>query len=269
MITDSDLATLQAQIAGLQKRVNDFETRPMTQNPLVAPFLNLPGQVGLWAAGVTQRSTGNLYDLSGQGRALTYNGNPAINLQNNFVPFYNLDGTGDFFSRADETDLDILGTEAIFGSAIRGLTMGCWFQFDSVASSTNIFLKAGAAGTRSYQMFQNAPALTFRVSADGTNFVGATGPNLSTGVWYFLWGRYSPSTYIDAGINLPIASNYVRNTTSIPASIFNGTAPLELGGSSAGNSTDGRFALAFLCATVLSDEWLAHLFNSTRGLFGV
>ncbi|NJO31403.1 MAG: hypothetical protein HC874_30490 [Richelia sp. SL_2_1] len=70
-----------------------------------------------------QRSTGNVYDLSGQGRTLTYNGNPTFNYTG-LVPYVSLDGTGDFLSRADETDLDILGTETIYNSAVRGLTLG-------------------------------------------------------------------------------------------------------------------------------------------------
>lgn len=275
MITDSDLATLQAQIAGLTKRVNDFETRPMTQNPLVAPFLNLPGQVGLWAAGVTQRSTGNLYDLSEQGRILTYNGNPAVNLLNNFVPFYNLDGTGDFFSRADETDLDITAGETIFSTDIRGITLVGWFSLDVVtpAQARGLISKDGIASQRSYGLYvTNTSNIQGFVSSDGTASTITNGPVLTAGNYFMGWMRWKPSTYLDAGINLPIAPNYVRNTTSIPAGVFAGTAPFNIGcinSDGVNRVIDGRFVIGTLCATVLSDEWLAYLFNSTRGLFGV
>lgn len=274
MITDSDLATLQAQIASLQKRVNDFETRPMTQNPLVAPFLNLPGQVGLWAAGAVQRSTGNLYDLSGQGRALTLNGNPAINLHNNFVPFYNLDGTGDFFSRADESDLDVTGTETIFDSTIRGVTMIGVYQLDviSYAQTRGFMSKDGIASQRSYGMFCTASGqIQAMVSSDGTTGVLSSGPQLGTSNYFMGWMRWKPSTYLDAGINLPIAANYVRNTTSIPASLFAGTAPFNIGcvnSDGVNRIIDGRFVIGTLCATALSDEWLAYLCNAVRGPLG-
>ena len=121
---DKQYQDLVKQLTLLQRRV-DNQVVPEKSPDLISPFLALPGLVGFWPMSSVQRSTGNAYDLSGQTRTLTYNGNPTYNINNDFAPYIRLDGTGDFLSRADETDLDILGTETIYASTVRGLTLGC------------------------------------------------------------------------------------------------------------------------------------------------
>ena len=84
-------------------------SKHLAWDTMVSRYQTLPGLFGVWPFSSVQRSTGNVADFGGQQRTWTYNGNPTFNLYNNLVPYAELDGTGDFFSRADETDLDILG----------------------------------------------------------------------------------------------------------------------------------------------------------------
>lgn len=270
-----DLMRLQAQLEAVQAELRDLRTRERSLSPLVAPFLGLPGQVGLWAAGATQRSTGNLYDLSGQGRTLTYNGNPAVNLINNLSPFYNLDGTGDFFSRADETDFDITAGETIFSTDIRGITAVGWFQLDSIAyaQARGFITKDDISTNRSYGLYVTTTgSIQAMASSNGSASTLSTGPQLSTANYFMGWMRWKPSTFLDAGINAPVSANYTRNTTSIPSGVFAGTAPFNIGSVNSDGTNrviDGRFVVGTLCATCLTDEWLTYLFSATRGLLGV
>jgi len=249
---------LQRQVDGLIK--------PEKSPDLISPFLALPGLVGFWPMSSVQRSTGNAYDLSGQGRTLTYNGNPTYNINNDFAPYIRLDGTGDFLSRADETDLDILGTEAVFVSTVRGLTMGGWFLFNAIGVDAGLISKFGAAGQRSYMLEQrSSDTVQLRISVDGTALVDVTSGTITTGQWYFIAGRFTPSTEQVIWLN----EEKTINTTSIPASIFNSTSALQIGAFASGSLVNGRASLCFLSANALSDGIISSLFQQTRGVFGV
>lgn len=267
---DSNLLTVQTKLDALAASLRDLDSQsaPVAAR-LIDPFLSLPGLVGFWPMSSIQRSTGNAYDLSGQGRTLTYNGNPTYNIFNGFVPYIDLDGTGDYLSRADETDLDILGTETVYASTARGLTLGGWFWMDNFTAATQglIGKNNGATNNRSYLLLaSNTPLFRFQVSVDGVATVAVDSATPSAGGWYFLTGRFLPST------ELALWTNGVKtaNTTSIPASIFNGNAALEIGNANAGTlPMDGRAALCFLSANAIPEVKLIEVFNATRRYFGV
>lgn len=236
----------------------------------VASLQALPGLVGFWPMSSVQRSTGLAYDLSGQGRNLTYNGNPTYNISG-LVPYIGLDGTGDFLSRADETDLDILGSETIYAGAVRGLTIGGWFWADSFTGSPVLINKyLGTGSQKSYLLQLNGSGgLVFDVSSTGANDFGATSTTLATtGSWFFCAGRYIPSVSVASFINNAAP---ITNTTSIPAALFNSTASLNIGRQSDTNANllTGRASLCFLCANALPDALISSLFEQTRVLFGV
>jgi hypothetical protein len=203
---------------------------------------------------------------------MTYTGNPTYNIYNNLVPYIDLDGTGDYLARADETDLDILGTEAINASSVRGLTLGGWFWFDALSGGTarGIIGKNVVTGNqRSYVIFITvADVFQFAVSVDGTatTTVNST-VTPATGQWYFMVGRFIPSTEISIFVN----GTETPNTTSIPASIFNSTAAFEIGRFLANNANviDGRATFCFLSMNALPDAWIFSLFEQSRVLFGV
>jgi len=100
---------------------------------LISPLLALPGLRGFWPMS-SFNEAGNAYDMSEQGRVMTYNGNPLYNYDG-VVPYVALDGIGDFLSRADEAGLDIIGTETYVDGAVHGLTLGGWFYFDNALGS--------------------------------------------------------------------------------------------------------------------------------------
>lgn len=233
-------------------------------------YFGLAGLRGLWLPGSAD-NTGAVYDRSGQGRTLTYNGNPTIGVHNNLVPYYDYDGTGDFHSRADEAGLDILGTETYIATALRGLTLGGWFYWSSAvkAGDNGLVSKYLSAGNqKSYVLYTNGGDSEARmiVSVDGITGTEVDSTIvLTTGKWYFIWGRFVPSTSLAVSVN----NNANINTSTIPASIFNSTAAFNIAGFGGGSVNNCRCALAFLCASALSDELLTYLWYRGRVLFGV
>ena len=243
-------------------------------NAAISQFLAIPGLVGFWPMSSVQRSTGNVYDVSGQNRILTYRGNPTYNYYNNLVPYVDLDGVGDYVDRADETDLDILGTETIFPAAIRGLTYVGWYWLNNpaaLATQVPMFKGTNAAGTFAYWLtkLNTGPDMAFRVSVDGTAVTSVTSTvSLVANTWYFIAGRFIPSTSLDIYINTTLTSNAV----AIPASIFNSAQPFAIGGiggASPGVYLPGRASFCALSANALSDTCILNLYNSTRTMFGV
>lgn len=254
------------QINSLQNQVDGL-IKPEVNIDIISPFLALPGLVGFWPMSSVQRSTGNVYDLSGQGRTLTYNGNPTFNYTG-LVPYVDCDGTGDFLSRADETDLDVLGTETIYNSAVRGLTLGGWFWSDSLSGNRG-WVGKHTSGTNncSYLIYTAGTAIRTHISNTGAYTAGldlASSIVGVTGTWYFTVLRFIPSTEL---------ANYVNGTwtslvAGIPASIYNSSASLLVGATDGGvNTLDGRVSLCFLCANALSDSLISALFSRTRAAF--
>jgi hypothetical protein len=258
-----------------QRRVNrGVQRRATEEQPLqavAAPFLSLPGLRGFWSLGAFDES-GNAFDMSGNARTLTYNGNPTYThtATAGTVPNLILDGTGDYLSRADEAGLDITGTEAYVVSTRRGLTLGGWFRFANAAgSSEGMLTKDNEGAQRSYRLSRaTTGAVRFSVSSDGTSSYTTASSTAVPAVdtWTFVAGRFVPSTSVDVWANAEKTST----TTSVPASVFSGSANLLIGGfSGGGNLLTGRVSLCFLCATALQDATIAQLYQRTRGAFGV
>lgn len=234
---------------------------------LTLPFLNLPGLRGLWAAGGTG-SGGGMFDRSGAGLTLTYNGNPTQNIDNGYTPYWDYDGTGDFHSRADEAAFDILGTEAFMAAAVRGLTMGLWVYSTVAGANQGLVSKWTTTGNqRSYRLVKTSADLAdFSVSGSGTNeFAVTSAATLSPNEWHFLVGRYTPST------ELALWMDGVKavNTTAIPAAIFNSTTAFEIARYNGATLLTGRVALAFLCGAALSDNLCQALWYRSRAVFWV
>jgi hypothetical protein len=222
---------------------------------LISPFLALPKLRAFWP--FSSLSAGDHpMDISGQDRHLTNNGSTAFAVHNNLVPYADLDGTDDYFSRADETGLDITG-------ALTLVTI-CWFDaFPSTA--TELIGKYGSGVIRSYGVLAGGGSATASmiVTTDGTpaTNVLVSSPTLSTDLWHTIVGRYTPSS------ELAIFSNgtWNRNTTSIPASIYSGAESFRFGYRNAANSfLNGRIKLGALYATDLSDDAITWLYEQVR-----
>lgn len=258
-------------------KVNEDEAFFLSRNDLINRWGNivsswsfLPGLVGFWPMSSVQRSTGNAYDVSGQNRILTYNGNPTYNIYNNFVPYIDFDGVGDYLARADETDLDIIGTEAINAAAIRGLTIGGWFWINAFTANNQRFISKGtsAGNLRSYSI-ASVPAFAddaqFLVSVDGINTI-TVNLDILPAAWNFIIGRYIPSTELKIWVN----NNTNINVVAVPASIFNSNVGMAIGGWGDGTQLiAGRASLCFLSHQTFSDALINAMFQQSRILFGV
>lgn len=231
-----------------------------------ATFLALPMLRGFWPMSSVNES-GNAYDLSEQGRTLTYNGNPLYDYDG-LAPYIDFDGTGDYLSRADEAGLDITGTETYVANP--GLTMGGWFALDdpTPAAESDLFTKLGAVGNYSYRLVVlSTGAIYMQISDDGTNFDTASSGagGMPTG-WAFIVGRFNPSTTVDLDVN---GTQYTQ-AAGVGASIFSGNGPLNISGFNNGSFLMAGWAsMCFLCASYLSDDLVNALFAQTRALFGV
>ncbi len=261
--------TISPKTESLDRRIRNLEAlgNGVFVGNVLASYMALPGLVGFWPMSSVQRSTGNAYDLSGQGRTLTYNGNPAYTYYNGLVPYIDLDGTGDFLSRATETDFDILGNEAIYTTGAAGLTIGGWFWADSVSGTPSLIGKHdnASAANSAYLLYLVSGAPNFIVYNSTNLFDAVSGTTLTTGTWYFIVGRYTPSTEVAVFVN----PDKAVDTASIPASLNASTAAFQIGARAGGSLLNGQAALCFLCANALGDDLISSLFQSSRVLFSI
>jgi hypothetical protein len=233
----------------------------------ISIFSMLPGLRGFWPLS-TANESGNAYDLSEQGRILTYTGNPTYNVSG-LAPYIDFDGVGDYLTRADEAGLDCLGNESYIAAAIQGITFGGWFWFDRDTNGEGLITKADGItnNNRNFDLLYRGDAgdVAQVDISNGANAYTITSTDiLTTGVWYFLAGRFVPSTSVDVYVNL------AKDTLAagIPATANNSNAPFQIGARNGGLLLDGRANLCFLCAAALPDVIINQLFEQTRAMFG-
>lgn len=256
------------EVNALRGRVDKIESnlvRPRSWGEYVAIIAHLPGIRGAWNMG-RMDVTGNALDITGLGLSLTRNGNPLFNIANSIVSYLDLDGTGDFLSRPTEAGFEIIGTEAIYASGVRGLTMGGWFWTDISATDQNLMGKWTEAGNlRAYTLnITSANALGGHVSLDGAaqTSVGSSGV-ITTGKLFWAALRFTPAVELANWLN----ETKTANTTSIPASIFNSSAAFQIGARNAGAFLlNGRTVVGFLSANVLPDGVMSYLYRYGKAL---
>lgn len=239
---------------------------------MVSAYLALPALRGFWPMSASDES-GNIRDFGevGGGLHLT-NRNTVLHLATPMPVMDFTSGNSEVLYRADAAAFDIQGNEAFVHSDYRGLTMGAWVQFDAVDQNSTLMGKWDtAANQRSYIIYLNGSTskISFYWSTNGT-----LQPNveydtaLVAGRWYFVCGRFDPSTEAKIWVN----DNFNVDTTSIPATLFNGTASFAIGAYGTQPATwldymDGRVSMAFLCAAYLPDHTVRRLYYRTRALF--
>lgn len=240
-------------------RLKTMEASP-TLGELFGMYLGLPGLVGFWPAN-NYDAGGNIYDLSGQARTLTKSGTVVPTVLDPPGMILYQDFQGGFFTRASETNLQIAGN----------LTIGCWCWIDALDTTTRGLIgKSNSTGNqRGYTLFKtNSDVLRFQVSSDGTatTLIDSAAP--AAGAWLFAVGRYFASTSLDLFIGQSGVFTQYTNTTSIPASIFNSTAPFEIGAVNNGAAVwDGRALLCFLTRVRLRDAHIRYLYNRSAVFF--
>ena len=270
-MSDYDLFLLAEKVQELSKRVNHLErlqrqgANEQAWGNACSLFLTLPGLRGFWPMS-SIGSAGGARDLTGL-IPLTYNGNPTYNIQGNLLSYIRFDGTGDYLSAADAAAFRIIGNEGHIAGALNGLTLGGWFYHIDASNTEGLIGKWTSTGNqKSYLLNKNtSDQMVMNVSTDGSAGVNKVSAAISTATWYFVAGRFDPSTSVDVFVNTTKASE----TTGVPATIFNSTADLQIGAFNAGTSlANARASLCFLCAAALPDATLNALYYLTKDLFG-
>ncbi len=250
------------ELKDIRRQLEEIVTDDKGEAAVIDAVLRLPGVVGFWPMSVTN-SSGDAVDVSGNALHLTNTSTSVFNSLNNTVGYVDYDGSADYHTHADAADFDITGTEAYIGA--QGLAMGAWVYLDSTGTQGILTKWDSGSNNRSYALIY-ASGFAFQVSGDGTASVFKThSESISTGSWYFVTAKFASSTACTVAVNGVPESN----TTSIPASIYNGTAPFQIGAQNAGIFLNGRVSLAFLCSSLVSDAQLKDFYELSRPLFGV
>jgi hypothetical protein len=230
---------------------------------LITSFKNLPGLRAVWPM-TTISSTSAIYDQSGLNKILTRSGTPTLDIDN-WIPFMSFNGTTDYLSRADEADLDIGGNESYINANINGLTMGGWFRQTTDPSAQRVIIGKGFnAPSKAYRIYSsNTLAPTFEISTDGTNIVTiASSTTISLDEWYFIVGRFIPSTEIKIWVN----AQKDTSVAGIPATIFNSGVGFGIA-SDGVQFWPGDASISFLCCAALPDAIINSLYEQSKVLF--
>jgi hypothetical protein len=240
---------------------------------------SLPYLRAAWTMGTIDYQNPQVQDATGNGYALTNNNGSQFG-DTLSAPYADFDGVNQNLSRADGGAgnwADILGTETYIPAAQRGLTLGGWFQFDRLTNWEGLFAKyTGVAGASSYE-------LGFRgdLAGDPFQFVVSSGAALltvqhtpsvatATGQWYYVVGRYTPSTQIDLFVGLGSALESSTLAAGIPAALNDSATQITIGSDSTPAAyLNGRASCCFLCAGLLSDAWIRCLYSQLRSIFRV
>ena len=166
---------------------------------------------------------------------------------------FSFDGVDDYVSMGNPTDLQITGE----------LTLSCWVKITGSTGSNQGFIYKDAAGVaRAYklQLTSSTNKATLTIFNSGSAFHTHSTSTINDGNWHNIVAVYTPSTsvviYVDG-----VAET--TNTSSVPASIDNRTAPFELG-----RRGDGAFPLngnldsVSVFNTALTQENVTAIYNS-------
>lgn len=222
---------------------------------IVSMSLGIPGLRGYWTLG-SQDENGDTYDISGQGRTLTGSADPVLG-QTGLIAYSDFTrASSQSYTRADEAGLDITGN----------LTLGCWVQFDAASTGAYVgMLTKWETDKKSYALYKSDGDVIYAaVSTDCTTTfsIGDAAANYATGKWFFVLGRFIPSTELALFVN----GTWYSNTTSVPASICDSAAAFNVGNLN-GSYLDGRMCHAFLSAFALSDTYIEAYYAHTKALF--
>lgn len=227
-----------------------------------------PGVVGIWPGSVAGGGSGNqnmLVDVSGNALHLTKNGGTLFGATD-LRSYITYNGSTGYYSHADANIFDIVGNESYIAGAVQGLTIGGWFYVADATPATSEYLIGKGINTYVIQHITSANTLRFRVYDGATAYaVGSVVPAASN--WYFVCGRYDPSTAVSIKVN---NADFEDFTTSIPAALNTNSAGFAIGADAAGtNFFNGRACLSFLCAAAVPDVFIDTFFQFTAPLFGV
>jgi len=224
------------------------------------PFIHLPALRAYWPMSIV-RSTGAAEDHAGTSVGLLRQGGPLYGFDGN--AYIELGISNGYMATASSA-LNITGTEAWIASSLRGLTIGGWFMVDSTPGLDSGLITKDATGPqRGFALlWETVNRPTFFVSGNGTSGPSIAYSTLLLDTWYFIVGRFTPSTEVAIFVN----GTKLANTTSIPAAINVSTQNFEVGRyfNSDSRIIEGKARDVFVCTAALSDETLSDLYQATR-----
>lgn len=251
--------TLEKEIYDLKKQIDRMSARefPRTTGDVFGTFMMSQNLRAFWPLSSLDAGS-NPMDVSAQGRGLTNNGTITFGSIGE-IPYAILNGSTQWLSRATEAGLVITSN----------LTFGAWLYANANGTLYMPIGKFGASGNYGYCIQRlNTNFYQANISGNGTTQFQAVFPTTSPATtWEFVVARYIPSTELSIFVN----GVKFSNTTTVPASIFNGNGNFAIGRWDGGAAQyfPGRAALPFLCATSLSDIAIQRMYNISRIFFGV
>ena len=224
------------------------------------PFIHLPALRAYWPMSIV-RSTGAAEDHAGTSVGLLRQGGPLYGYDGN--AYIELGISNGYMATASSA-LNITGTEAWIASSLRGLTIGGWFWVDdATVDPGGLISKFGPSPQYGFSLtWTEVNQPRFMISGNGTTVVLVEYSVRLVSTWYFIVGRFTPSTEVAIFVN----DDKVINTTTTPASINVSTQNFEVGRyfNNNANIVEGRARDVFVCTAALSDETLSSLYQATR-----
>lgn len=267
----------------LARRIRILESQQQffgAGNSVEDPFVNaiargvsyvqgLPALRAYWPMNVLN-SSGDILDISGAGITLT---RTATLMEAAAVVrrglFFN--GTTAYLRRADGADVDYSGDNTTLTGVAgrRGLTISAWIRPSALSSQQGIVTKWVGGGNLSYVLQIPSAAQTqvrAAVSVDGTAETSVLHPAvMSINNYYHVVLRFAKSTSMDVFVD----GVKETNTTSIPASIYNGTAQLNIGARASGTADfySGYISDVFVSDAALLDGTIVDYYNLTAPMY--
>lgn len=268
MTLSSDFEIQAAQrIRDLESRVDALSVKQTgyTIGDAVGVMRAFPELRGMWAFG-SMNESGQALDYSAQGRTLSNTNSVTRGVLASGMPYIIMNGTNQYMARGSEAGLAITGA----------LTLGGWWRansFSAPVSANTLMAKTALSPNYGYGLDiinQAGPVHNARVfvSGNGTTLFGQNSvPTIAANTWYFICGRYNPSTSLDVIVNDVVTTQ----TVGVPAAIFNNAMNFAIGelGSAAQNYLAGNATLCFLSTQVIPDDILLRYYRMTRVFFGV
>ena len=191
-----------------------------------------------------------------------------------YVPHVHMNAfSNSYLFHTDHPQFDITGLETFVASAQRGMTLGLWWHSDITPSSsgTGLMSKYYTVGSqRSFLLYitSGSPHYINALMAGagaGPNYTSQAPHEVVIDQWNLNVMRFVPGTAVQHFSN----GEWFENTTSIPASIFSGTARLEIGSYQNGlYPLNGGVSMVFICASAVHKKMIENLWEISREMFG-
>lgn len=259
-----------------QQLMAKFQSRREAQfywKSAVSTLLALPALRAAWSMSSVGHTFADIArDLSGGGNHLTGHVNVDFGYDV-LIPYVEFDGAAAYLWRTDAGAIDwadIIGGESYVIPTQRGLTIGGWFYADALTAAMVTMGKGtgGGAAVEQYMLFwrgdlANDPFL-FRVSTGAALTSVTSSVITATGGWYFVAGRFTPSTDVEIFVN-----GTWDAAGAAPALLTDLGNSFTIGASSApGAYLNGRASLCFLCACAAPKVAISQFYHQTRVMFG-